>query len=514
MKKLFIITGILGSLCMAQENFILRTQASNAWSSIQARWPLSTPLTLVGCGILAVYAGYKAIVQYRANAQKHVVVPIVQTIRELCIKKIASLKSETTLHNNAKSKQITTPIYSSPIPHEIFNKISALHATTASLTQENTFEKNSGESISSSFMLLPYTIRKISFIRPHPLKYWSGPQPDVFISWKREYTQKNAVLPEIDMRMMTYNSYKSFNELHLNIDTEGITCYCGATHIQFLIKDLGKAFVKYDGFNIHNIAVITTTTQSEHLIYLLEKYKYKDKDPDVNKRYSYKPKELPLLQQNIGYLRSCMLYPDENKVLCAIANNAEEHSNRYKLSLYEINESQEFNIIAASTVNHLFKKTIYLGPFYKNKESYLGLTEEGRLALIWLHEPQKKFEYFLITHFDRLANGRQVERKFADIATDESVQQDKIRCRIACLNMDNEVFLCDIRAFHKQTLLCATEKPLQAHGDIPWRLLYDNHKYAVIWKDQNSANLTRVTVSSDNFEQLYLKTLFKYTKTV
>jgi hypothetical protein len=68
MKKLCIFFGLVSSLHGAEHNLTLRTRASDALSSLQTRWPVGMPLTLAGCGLLAVaYVGYKKLTQQSCN---------------------------------------------------------------------------------------------------------------------------------------------------------------------------------------------------------------------------------------------------------------------------------------------------------------------------------------------------------------------------------------------------------------------------------------------------------------
>jgi hypothetical protein len=433
-----------------------------------------------------------------------------------CIVNISPVSAMLSIKIAAQQKKYIPKIHITvALPELPTDIISKIVNNIEPFAQENELERNDGESINAT-LLLPYTIRKINFIVPHPHKYAES-QLETFFPCSETYGPQDRILPEIEMRFLKHRRYEGFSELHMNIDTEKISCYAANSHIQFLIqKLLNFNFLKYDGFNIHNLAIVTTTTEKEHRIYLLEKYKYKDKGEDMYARSSYIPKELPLLLASSGYLRSCMLYPDENKVLCSV-KNADMAQHQYMLSLYEIDAQHTFNLIVTSSVDHLFKKTIYLGPYHKNYETFLGLIEEGKsdigkLALIWLNKSKKKLKYSLITFSNKLKNGTSVPRTFADIAVDESIKENKVRCKIACLNTNNELFICDLRAFHMPTLLLATEKPLPSQNDSPFRLLYDNHKYAIVWKDNNSDNFTRLTAFSDDYEKLYLTTLIKYRK--
>ena len=69
MKKICVLISILSSLHGAEENLTLRMRTTSAWSLIQTRWPLSTPLTLAGCGAAAMYVGYKVIMQHRSSVK-------------------------------------------------------------------------------------------------------------------------------------------------------------------------------------------------------------------------------------------------------------------------------------------------------------------------------------------------------------------------------------------------------------------------------------------------------------
>lgn len=452
--------------------------------------------------------------------------PLIRTAKEFCINKVAFVKNKIIYYKPVTTHQNNNPTASKvpPLMDEVINKIFNLSFIQSS-HQENALVENATKNVTSSLMLIPNTISTISFIQPYPFKYCALPYGELCTKWKKEYSPNDRISPEIDIRLMQKSKYNDYHELHMTIDSENISSnrYLSdgtPTHIKFLIKNLDFSVVKYDGFNTHKVSIITTTNQTNFCIYLFEKYTYKIEDftqmPEetrqqldakkMKKTEALEAKHIPLLVQDRGCLHSCMLYPDENKVLCTISNS---NPSKINLSLYEIKEKKFFHI-TTSQVDCLFKKTVYLGPYYKEKESYLGLTEKGKIALIWL-ETHTGFNYSLITHYDQLYKGKQVERKFIDIATDQSVQQNKIRSRIAFLNTDNEVFICDLLQFKKPTLLLATEKPLEAKNDEPFRLLYDKNQYAIIWKDKQSNNLTRVIVSYDNFEQLKVKTLLKYT---
>lgn len=135
----------------------------------------------------------------------------------------------------------------------------------------------------------------------------------------------------------------------------------------------------------------------------------------------------------------------------------------YSISITDVDDNNNTKTIT-TFLNVLLRKTVDLG-----KNTYLGLTDQGILAVVWLQN-DGTIACVMQKHASR----------FKDIAVDNSVKTEKgFKPHIACLTVDGELFVGDLLSFTQPMLFLLKQIP--NHGDA-FRLFYDQGKCGVLYK--------------------------------
>ncbi len=405
-----------------------------------------------------------------------------------------------------QNKSNETMQYTYFLPEDLVNKLSELIDQMASENTNNESKKYvhgptwGGGNYSPEMLLIPYTLGRIDFIR-------------VMIGNSAEYNNLNTNLTpkpnfdgnaHLDIKDSVYLATQvwyhiKYNTVRVDWDRRRERWKKELSPTLNSIKEL---FYKCD-FDMKlmqkshpkSLAIFSGTGEENFRVFIL-------------RNFIADSAQLDSICQE-GFLRSNMLYPDDNKIVCAISKSYKQdedtYSKPYMLSLWNI-EKENVHCTVNTICEDLFKKTVYMG-VYKGSDTYLGLTIEGKLAIIWLdNDLQNKALSFKYNYIRR-------DSKFDDIAVDQEVKTPSgFRHRFVCLNKESEVFVCDYLEFKTPILLLAgTIKPRNTQ-DKPFRLLYDNHHYALIYCKSQEYKMTDVFVHPDNFEFLYTKTLLKYAR--
>lgn len=246
----------------------------------------------------------------------------------------------------------------------------------------------------------------------------------------------------------------------------------------------------YDGINKHGKAICGCNYNSDehNVAYDLYLFTQSNDFGRTTKTLDYKPSST-----GEGILRSLMLDNEDNNFVYSVDCG----NSLYQLIRQNIIESDRdvsregcvYTIV--SQTKELFIKTVCLG-----KNTYLGITETGKLYSLWLNN-HNKFQYaeqkFLI-----------YPHTFKDISVDNVVStKNGFKQKIALLTTKGEIYVVHFDACVNGKLTLFYIMTVENVDNVK-RLFYRDGNLSIIYKDEKN-----IFLWDDNFELLYLCALLK-----
>ena len=359
------------------------------------------------------------------------------------------------------------------VPSDIQNIIS----TRSFDTRQKKYDMSSvGQ---EEILLIPSTLRRINLVKqidlgtknPDDIRVKPGKQ--CFLDtqlWVNRWGQR------VRRRWLLENA-----ELRLDqdsVDTDDNFCY------SFSGGNQDALF--FDGINVHRRAVFATTNKERYAVFWLTQ------SPDGAGTVKHS-EVLNGCFAGQGRLCSLMLHQECNRMVYTIDHHWE--ASTFSIIVGDVKEDEESRIpeMTITTVNRLIKKIIPV-----SSSEYIGLTDNGELARLQINK-ENTMECIVQKHTER----------FFDIAVDASVQTPAgFKPHIACLTRTGKLFVANMLAFAKPTLLLVREEiPYPALASA---LFYDRGNLAVLYQNRSNPNpaspwWTDFLVWHDNFGALWLK---------
>lgn len=344
----------------------------------------------------------------------------------------------------------------------------------------------------SEVLHIPYTLRPIN---PVVCMATGDANPD---SWEPKEGEKILLDHQLWLGRLGVNLFK----IRLEHDSAD-------NHDTFNVQnECGYARALFDGINKKRCAllVLNAFTDADGSCVYLFRQSPLGSGTVTSEKIEKKLFSLP------GYIQSAMLHPDENRIMYSfkgelmpdamdIDSGNKENALQfyYGLSLCDVDDADTKHTIASQDLDVLMSKTIYLGG-----NRYLGLTNEGKLAHIWLNEDSllrhsminlKKWD-------DQTKTYVPSDSVVKDIAVDDACRTpDGVRRRIAYITSKGEVFVMDFGCFKKPAPLL--NKVVERAASV-FRLFYDKGELAVLYADKQNRYQDFVRWP-DNLGALYLK---------